>query len=400
MDIAAYVTAHTGQSSEHPTGPAPVDWAAVEHWLGRRLPADYRELLDAHGPLLLGGQLRVLGPYVLGGRFDYGEWLHRLHRTARIELRELHGARRPPVHPEPGGLLALGESTDADQLFWDTTDPDPDRWTVVVRSTEDYERDPADWHRTGLTLGALLRALTTGRAVPPLGPRPADRSADRPADRAAALPGAAPWTPPPVLPPRLGPEQRRFALETGTGLAALRALVEPPARPYLGSGHTWASLAAALGTGLPAEYRELMELYGSGQWGGHLRFHTPLRKGGHDFLEHQRDTCESYLLFREDEPDDFPLAVWPEPGGFLPFATSAYGDELGWLAEGPDPDRWPLIVYPRHVDQGPPLEGGLVDVLLAWLRRALEAPGLPTFDEDDDPAEYAVFEPFDDGSYW
>ncbi|GAA2083106.1 hypothetical protein GCM10009759_00940 [Kitasatospora saccharophila] len=205
---------------------------------------------------------------------------------------------------------------------------------------------------------------------------------------------------PPERPSRLDPEQRRFAPETGTGLAALRVLVEPPARPYLGSGRTWADLAADLGTELPTEYRALMELYGSGQWGGHLRFHTPLRKGGQDFVEHQRGTCEDYPILREDFPEQYPLAVWPEPGGFLPFATSTYGDELGWLAEGPDPDRWPLIVYPRNVDQGPPLEGGLVDVLLAWLRGALEAPGLPRFGPDDDPAEYAVFEPFDDNAYW
>ncbi|MFF4342774.1 SMI1/KNR4 family protein [Kitasatospora sp. NPDC001540] len=394
MDIAAHVTARTEQSPGCPTRPVPVDWAAVEHWLGRELPSDYRQLLDGHGPVLLGDHLRVLGPYVQGGRFDYGEWLHRLHRDARIELRELHGERRPAVHPEPGGLLALGETGGSGRLFWDTADPDPERWTVVVRCVDDGsgESGPPGWYRTGLTLGGLLEALTAGRDVPPIGPRPAVR--------AAALPGAAPWTPPPPLPPRLDPEQRRFALETGTGLAALRVLVTPPERPYLGSGRTWASLAADLGTELPAEYRTLMELYGSGQWGGHLRFHTPLRKGGDDFLAHVRTTCEDYPIFREDFPEDYPLAVWPEPGGFLPFATGTYGDVLGWLTEGPAPDRWPLTVLPRHVDQGPPLPGGLVDVLLAWLRRTLHAPGLPAFDQDDDPAEYAVFEPFDDRAHW
>ena len=52
-----------------------------------------------------------------------------------------------------------------------------------------------------------------------------------------------------------------------------------------------------------------MELYGSGQWGGQLRLHTPLRKGGQDFLEHVRGTCEDYPILREDFPEDYPLAV-------------------------------------------------------------------------------------------
>ncbi|QKW20425.1 SMI1/KNR4 family protein [Kitasatospora sp. NA04385] len=390
MDIAAY----TEQSSEYRTRPVPVDWAVVESWLGLELPTDYRELLDRHGPVLFGDHLWVHGPYVQDDRFDYGKWLHQQHRSARIELRELHGAQRPPVHPEPGGLLAFGATRESDTLFWDTADPDPDRWTVVVQRISHDENGAAGWYRTGLALGPLLHSLVTGPDVPPIGPRPAVRAGT------AFLTEAVAWTPPPPAVPRLDEEQRRFALQTGTGLAALRVLTPPPEHPYLGSGHTWTSLAAALGTELPTDYREFMELYGSGHLGGWLRLHTPLRNGTHDFIEHQRDTSENYAFFREDDPEEYPLPVWPEPGGFLPFATSRDGDELGWLAQGPDPDRWPLAIWPRHADQGPPLEGGLVDVLLAWLRREIDVPGLPAYDEEDDPVEYATFEPFDDNAYW
>ncbi|MEU3668315.1 hypothetical protein [Streptomyces virginiae] len=109
---------------------------------------------------------------------------------------------------------------------------------------------------------------------------------------------------------------------------------------------------------------------------------------------------DAYRQLKDDNPDWYPLAVWPEPGGFLPFANSIDGDYLGWLTEGGDPDIWPLIVWPRHADQGPPLEDGLIDTLLDWQRGTLVTPGFSTFDEDDDPVEFADFEPWDDDAYW
>ncbi|MFF4345263.1 hypothetical protein ACFY00_35800 [Kitasatospora sp. NPDC001540] len=45
------------------------------------------------------------------------------------------------VWPDTGGLICWGATVSADVLYWDTTDPDPDRWTVVVRNREgDFAR--------------------------------------------------------------------------------------------------------------------------------------------------------------------------------------------------------------------------------------------------------------------
>lgn len=60
-----------------------------------------------------------------------------------------------------------------------------------------------------------------------------------------------------------------------------------------------------------------------------------------------------YRELRDEFPEYHPLPIWPEPGGFLPFASSIDGDSIGWLTDG-EPDRWPLIVEPRHHEQGPP----------------------------------------------
>ncbi|WP_055588388.1 SMI1/KNR4 family protein [Streptacidiphilus griseoplanus] len=398
VDIADFAT----PDPERPPVPITVDWAAVEQWLGLRLPTDYKRLISTHGPLDFGEYLWIHGPCAQGDQFDFGSWAASVHRSARIDARMQPEHEQPVIHPRPGGLLAWGRSRRSDILFWDTsTSADPDDWTVVVRH---IHRPPGSglraWHPYDLTLTGYLRHTVRTAADAPaphgpmIGPLPGTMA------RTAFLATAGPWDPPPATAPRLTAEQRRVALETGSGLEALRLLSPPPARPYLGDGD-WADLHAELGTRLPQEYLTLMELYGSGCWSNWLRFHTPLRTDDkRRFLRHVEYVAEAYGSLGEDDPEQYPLAMWPEPGGFLPFANSIDGDHLGWLTEGADPDAWPLVVWPRHAPQGPPLETGLIDTLVAWQRGHLEADGFAELDQDDDPVEFASFAPWDDHAYW
>jgi cell wall assembly regulator SMI1 len=391
-DLASF----TSPSAERPPVPVPVDWTAVEAWLGLRLPDDYKQLADGHGPLDFGEYLWIHVPCVRRDRFDYGDWLRETHRSARIAARQLPEDERPFTHPAPGGLLAWGSSRGGDVLFWDTSvSEDPNRWTVVVRHSHPAPGSGLlPFHRYGLSLtGYLRRTVRPAGEAPLLGPLPGTVA------RTAYLPTAEPWTPPAPTAPRLTEAERRIALETGTGLDALRLLSPPPERPYLGDG-TWERLFTELGTRLPKEYVELMEVYGAGDWGTWLRFLTPLRTGERRFVSHVEETLDAYRMLKENYPDGYPLAVWPEPGGFLPFANSYDADHLGWLTLGPDPDAWPLIVWPRHADQGPALEGGLIDTLLAWQRGTPAVPGLAELDEEDDPVEHAGFDAWDDHAYW
>ncbi|MFI9045367.1 SMI1/KNR4 family protein [Streptomyces sp. NPDC053427] len=396
-DIVSFTSPHP----ERPPRPVTVDWPAVEKWLGLRLPDDYKRLADAHGPLDFGAYLWIHVPCGEHSRFDYGEWLRETHRTARIEARALPEDRRPAVHPEPGGLLAWGVSRGSDVLFWDTSvSADPDEWTVVVHHRGAVPGSGLEpWHRYGLTLTAYLRHTVRDAWELPSPPGPLIGPLPGSIARTAFLENAAPWTPPAPTVPRLTDAERRIALETGTGLEALRLLSPPPGTAYLGGG-TWEGLFAELGTRLPAEYLTLMSEYGAGCWSEWLRFLTPLRTGERRFLDHVEETTDIYRSLRESHPEYHPLPMWPEPGGFLPFANSVDADWLGWLTEGDDPDAWPLIVSPRHARQGEPWKHGLIDALVAWQRGTFVTEGLAGLDEDDDPVECAGFEAWTDKAYW
>ncbi|MGP3973187.1 SMI1/KNR4 family protein [Streptomyces sp. 8N114] len=406
--------AEAGTTPPSAPAPVPVDWPAVESWLGVALPSDYKELVTGYGPLDIGEYVWVHAPCVQQGRFDYGDWLRDTHRQTRINSRGATPEGPPPFHPAPGGLLAWGETRGSAVLFWDTSaSDDPDEWPVVLFDWDPFPSSDPDatsgtrpWYPLGRTATETLTALlTTGIPMDgggQFGPLPGT------ARRTAFLPDAAAWTPPPAAPAH--DPTRRAALREGSGLTALTTLVPPPPQPYLGAAAAdgWEPLFAELGTRLPHEYVTLLETYGAGCWSEWLRFHTPLRRAegtaqsqaGGGFVWHAQQVNDAYRSLRGNWAEEYRLAVWPEPGGFLPFANSIDGDVLGWLTENADPDRWPLLVWPRHAKQGPPLEGSLTEVLLAWLRGRFAAPGFAELDEDDDPLDFIGFEPWSDRAYW
>ncbi|MFD8078785.1 SMI1/KNR4 family protein [Streptomyces sp. NPDC059718] len=342
----------------------PVDWAAVESWLGTSLPTDYKAIAAAYGPLDIGAWLWLHMPCVNRGWFDYGAWVQQARRDAP-------------------GVLPFGATRTADTLYWDTTaSDDPDQWPVVMHCQDDENAGRDPWRRFATPLVPTLARLVTD------GMRPVAARSGMQTDLERAA-----WTPPPRRPEPTA--RQRAALTTGSGLETLIALVPPPTIPALGR-HNWDWLYERLGTPLPGEYVRLMERYGAGSWCGWLRFNMPFGEGQYALVPWAEWYAETYQGQRAVFPEYHPLAVYPEPGGFLPFADSIDGDQLCWLTEGATPDDWPLIVVPRHADQGPPLDIDLTKTLLEWLRGRFATEGLPPLGRrDEDPLDYIEFEPHD-----
>ncbi|GAA3907639.1 hypothetical protein GCM10022244_17170 [Streptomyces gulbargensis] len=327
------VAVFAGLFGPPPEGPViPVDWDAVEEWLGHRLPADYKAVASVYGPLDIGERLWIQTPYARDRNgFDYGYFVEENRRLAP-------------------GVLPFGATRMSHTLCWDTTaSDDPDRWPVVVhRPRTAPGEDP--WLRPGTTLLPTLAGFVAD------GLRPVLSRSGLAGDSATA------WTPPPRRPAPT-PAQRT-ALAGGSGLGTLTALVPPPAKPHLGEG-SWQEVYESLGTRLPTEYVRLMETYGAGAWCQWLRFPLPFGTEPYDLVPWARWSGDNYRGLRAGFPEFQPPAAWPEPGGFLTFADTVDGDQLCWLTEGDDPDAWPLIVIPRHAPQGPPLTGTLTGTLLA-----------------------------------
>lgn len=175
-------------------------------------------------------------------------------------------------------------------------------------------------------------------------------------------------------------------------LNTLLSLVPPPESPYVGE-RDWEAVFAEMGTRLPSGYVDLLNHYGAGIWAGWLRFNPPGRPGRYGMPEVSAQARDAYRTLREDWPEEFALPVWPEPGGFLPVADTVHGDYLGWLTEGDDLESWPLIFWPRHNDQGPPLTCGLAGMVHALLIGDHEKFGFPNSEEEEDEDDLTSKEP-------
>ncbi|GAA4485207.1 hypothetical protein GCM10023191_009490 [Actinoallomurus oryzae] len=134
-----------------------------------------------------------------------------------------------------------------------------------------------------------------------------------------------------------------------TPLDRLRRLIPPPA----GDGHhrDWAAVEERLGLPLPQDYKDLVDVYGGGQFSDHvgLLVPPPTRIGSElvTYNDGHMGDLDSLWSILDDRPaelaaDDLRLVVW---------ADTIDADSLNWLVRpGEPPERWPVAVL--HCDLG------------------------------------------------
>ncbi|MCX4692725.1 hypothetical protein [Streptomyces sp. NBC_01408] len=105
----------------------------------------------------------------------------------------------------------------------------------------------------------------------------------------------------------------------------------------------WAAVEARIGTALPGEYKRLTELFGHGAFDGYLQLRVPdAQFKGDDIVLNTEFLSEWARTHRSGLWE--PYEVYPAPGGLLEWASSEQADQFFWLTEGPDPDRWPILM--------------------------------------------------------
>jgi hypothetical protein len=124
-------------------------------------------------------------------------------------------------------------------------------------------------------------------------------------------------------------------------LERLRSLLPPPANPVEpGRLDGWPAVEAALGTGLPPDFKAFTELYGSGKVDDFLYLFNPFAQGQDGNLLFEKDrVLAAYAETRARFPERLPLPPFPEPGGVLPLGRTDNGDELYWVTRG-QPAEW------------------------------------------------------------
>ena len=121
----------------------------------------------------------------------------------------------------------------------------------------------------------------------------------------------------------------------------LVALVAPPPERF---SYDWPEIERQLGTALPADFKQLAEIYGPGEFDETFTLYAPTGDGARvDLVPAAREQADTWRSIREDVIGGGPLVVYPEPGGLLAWGMVPIGLALCWQTEG-QPDRWPVVV--------------------------------------------------------
>ncbi|MFD1547323.1 SMI1/KNR4 family protein [Nonomuraea guangzhouensis] len=145
-DVLAQLASIIGESR---TGGHTYDWPGIERSLGLRLPRDYKRLFEVYGSIGING-IMIGHPEELQGRHE-----------EEVEYLGWEEDEAMAVHPASGGLLWCANTEGRDCIWWDTGDPDPDRWTMVWDVEFDRRTFPG-------TLIELVIADLTSRLASPL----------------------------------------------------------------------------------------------------------------------------------------------------------------------------------------------------------------------------------------
>jgi len=123
-----------------------------------------------------------------------------------------------------------------------------------------------------------------------------------------------------------------------------------PVLPRVSPGD-WASIEEWLGVKLPGDYKEVIGDGPSLVFDDELLISSP-------FCEMaplgRRVAWGSWSLacLRQRFPEEFDVALFPEPSGLLCWGTDGGGGDYYWDTTAPDPALWTVVVSGRSVDDG------------------------------------------------
>ncbi|WP_040702638.1 SMI1/KNR4 family protein [Nocardiopsis ganjiahuensis] len=155
-----------------------------------------------------------------------------------------------------------------------------------------------------------------------------------------------------------------------TDLERLLALVPPPADP-VDTDTDWTRVEEALGLSLPSEFVELARRYGRGAFCEKFSCFDP-----EEMIHKGRGWLADKQCILQDDGEECPHPLHPEPGGLVLWGSDSVGGALCWLTEPADsPERWKTVYWTIDDEFEYPEGGvaaaltGLIEDLLARMRQ-------------------------------
>jgi len=105
----------------------------------------------------------------------------------------------------------------------------------------------------------------------------------------------------------------------------------------------WIAIEGKLGTGLPDDYKEFIQTYGTGKVDDFLYVFTPFSVNENLNLFDQLKLQSDVLVELKSYGENVPYKIFPEVEGVIPFAITDNGDVLFWKTST-EPNDWTVLV--------------------------------------------------------
>jgi hypothetical protein len=130
----------------------------------------------------------------------------------------------------------------------------------------------------------------------------------------------------------------------------------------------WASVEEVIGSALPSDYQMFVETYGAGSINDFLWIFTPGSSNEYlDLFQAIRSDGNMLRGIKAKLPEEFPIAVFPEPGGVLPFGATDNGDLLLWDTSHGNPDMWSVVIVNPRDNRYCAFPGSMIQFLEALI---------------------------------
>ena len=165
-------------------------------------------------------------------------------------------------------------------------------------------------------------------------------------------------------------------------------LIPPRNPPDLPPGDGWATLEARMKVSLPEDYKDFIRSYGSGRISNFIWIFNPFSGNENLNLERQIDVQSKVLAELASYGEVIPYALFPKPGGLLPFGITDNGDVLFWVIDN-TPDEWPVVVNGARTPTWERFDLSMSEFLASVLNRQIAVSifpgnfpeGLPVFEQ-------------------
>jgi hypothetical protein len=153
----------------------------------------------------------------------------------------------------------------------------------------------------------------------------------------------------------------------------------------------WARVENAVGRSYPSEFKEIADALPPGSFQTYLSLLHPAQfKRSGRYAKEVRGYADQ---LREDAAEsEFPYPIYPDPGGVLPFAVIGLDWVIGWLTEGDDPDRWPVVLCDSRLESWHVYPMSTSEFLLAAVTLPATIEPLDYVAEEVQPPSFAGFD--------